>query len=305
MAQRFWLLVISLQVTLSIAVAVAVLRASPETNGWLGIPITAATFVLLQYFLIALTILVSRTLAGERMPRDLVQVMHVALSEPIYFGLAQFSMICGRQEHQSATARRQVVRAHRAPLVLVHGLACNRGIWRWLIPALRAAGFGSIYAVDLQPLHANIDLLARQLTRELGQIVREHEGSSVTIISHSLGGLIARAALAVAPPQTIRRIITIGTPHHGAAIARALSWRPARQMYPGSPWLAALNTLQEGRLSIALTSVCGVDDNLVQPASSSHLQGATTHEIHGLGHFGLVISRRAVECVVGCLESAA
>lgn len=303
MAQRFWILVMSLQLALAVAVAFAVVGTLSGAQVWLGVCVGAVAFVAIQYLLVALTGMVSRALAGESLVRDFGSAVRVALSEPIYFGLAQLSMIFTRRQRSPVADSSQVGRNTGVPLVLVHGLACNRGIWRWLIPGLRAAGFESIYALDLQPLHADIDVLARQLTREVHRVHREHEGSGVTIICHSLGGLVARAALRAIDPEAIRRIVTIGTPHHGAAIARALNWLSAKQMCPASLWLAALNALQEGRVPVPLTSIWSADDNFVRPASSAHLQGATAREMRGLGHFGLLISGRAIDCIVGSLGS--
>jgi hypothetical protein len=189
--------------------------------------------------------------------------------------------------------------------LLVHGLATNRGIWRWLLPRLRAAGFECIHAVDLEPMRADIDVLARSLVREVQQIRDLHMGARITIIAYSMGGLIARAALGALPAGAIRHIITIGTPHHGAAIARTLSWACAKQMCPGATWLTALNELQEGRLPVPMTAIRSREDNLVRPTASAKLHGARCLEVRGLGHFGLLISGRSLDCVLRSLREVA
>jgi predicted alpha/beta hydrolase family esterase len=291
-----------LQVGIALAIALAIVRTSGDTGAWL-VPIAAGVFIAIQYAVIALTILLSRALAsGEDSQRSLVPALHAAITEPIYFGLAQLAMIAARSTRPVVLAR--VPESDGSPVLLVHGLACNHGIWRWLVAGLRAAGFGSIYAVDLVPPQADMDVLARQLGRELLRIHQAHERSRITIIAHSMGGLVARSALGCVAPQAIRRIITIGTPHHGAAIARTLRWQSARQMCPASSWLTALNAQQEGRLAVPLTSIGSVDDNMVTPCSSIHLQDATVREMRGLGHFGLLISRRAIACVLRALKEA-
>lgn len=48
--------------------------------------------------------------------------------------------------------------------------------------------------------------------------------SGLTLLGHSMGGLVARSACAVASPHgwraSLRRLITLGTPHHGAPLER-------------------------------------------------------------------------------------
>jgi len=134
---------------------------------------------------------------------------------------------------------------------------------------------------------------------------RAYEGARVTIIAHSMGGLVARVALRSLGSDVIKHIITLATPHHGTAIARVLQWPATRQMCPGSSWLAALNATQEGHWRVPVTSIYSLEDNLVAPARSPVLLGAKLHEMRGLGHFGLLASRRALDCVMRALEEGA
>ncbi|MBX3363500.1 MAG: hypothetical protein KF866_01935 [Phycisphaeraceae bacterium] len=72
------------------------------------------------------------------------------------------------------------------------------------------------------------------------------ETSEIDIVAHSMGGLVARAAsagmVAPAPRVRIARLFTLGTPHRGAKLARAIAPDAAsRAMKPGSAWLASLD----------------------------------------------------------------
>ena len=53
-------------------------------------------------------------------------------------------------------------RTEKLPVMLVHGYRCNSGLWWWMIPRLRAAGFAA-EAIDLEPALASIDRFAEQL----------------------------------------------------------------------------------------------------------------------------------------------
>lgn len=184
------------------------------------------------------------------------------------------------------------------PVLLVHGFACSRAVWRPLLARLGAAGIGPVRAVSLEPLFAGIEAYAAALVRELEGLGARCGGGAVTIVAHSMGGLAARAALRSARPGLIGRIITIGAPHHGTTLACCFRWPSTREMCPGSSWLAQLNACQEGRLDIPMTTLYSLDDNYVVPARSARFQGARAIELRGVGHLGLLDSKTVLERVV-------
>lgn len=183
------------------------------------------------------------------------------------------------------------------PVLLVHGFGCSRAVWRPLAARLRAAGVGPVWAVSLEPLFASIDTLAAKLLAEL-ESMRLRVGQPITVVSHSMGGLVARVALRRARAGLIGRLITLGAPHHGTALACRFGWPNARQMCLGSSWLQELNAGQEGRLDTPMTSVYSLDDNYVLPPRSARFRGARTLELRGLGHLSLLQSARVLESVV-------
>lgn len=184
------------------------------------------------------------------------------------------------------------------PVVLVHGFGCSGALWRPLLAKLRAAGVGPVRAVSLERPFAGLEACAASLLRELEAFGRRSGGHAITIVAHSMGGLVARAALRGAQPGLIGRIITIGTPHHGTALACCFGWENARQMCPGSSWLQELNACQEGSFDIPVTTLYSLDDNYIVPARSACLQGARAVELQRIGHLGLLVSTRVLEHVL-------
>lgn len=184
------------------------------------------------------------------------------------------------------------------PVLLVHGFACSRAVWRPLLARLRAEGVGPLRAVSLEPMLADMETYAAKLLAELEVLQPRGAGRAITIVAHSMGGLIARAALRAARPGLIGRIITIGAPHHGTALACRFRWSGARQMHPGSQWLEELNAGQEGRLGVPVTTIYSLDDNYIVPACSARLRGARAVEVQGVGHLGLLASKRVLEEVM-------
>ncbi len=122
--------------------------------------------------------------------------------------------------------RLQTPRPGRHDVVLVHGLDDPGLVWMNLAPALQAAGYGvSIlnYPND-QPIHDSARLFARELQADFG-----HSTGAISIVAHSMGGLVAREmltnpALACTVPDCKRppvsQLIMVGTPNHGSYLAR-------------------------------------------------------------------------------------
>ena len=184
------------------------------------------------------------------------------------------------------------------PILLVHGFACSRAVWRPLLRRLAAAWIGPVRAVSLEPLLAGVDAYAAQVLGELETLAASCGGAPVTLVGHSMGGLVARAVLRAATPGRIGRIVTLGAPHHGTALACWFGWPGTRQMCPGSQWLAQLNRAQEGRAGIPITTIFSLDDNYIVPPGSARLDGARTVELRGLGHLSLLDAGAVLDRVV-------
>lgn len=225
-------------------------------------------------------------LAWLRESAQLTPVMLTMIAEP-----------CRRVRDDPAA----VPTAPATPVLLIHGILCNRAVWRPLIERLKERGFAPIRAISLEPLLAGLDVHAATVAGELRALRQRSHGAPVAIVAHSMGGLVARAALRLSGPAGIARIVTIAAPHHGTRLARLSRAPPARQMSPDSLWLRALNASQEGRLDVPFTSIYSVHDNLIAPPESSILEGASLKALGGLGHLALLRSRRSLECIVGAL----
>ncbi len=137
-------------------------------------------------------------------------------------------------------------------LLLVHGLCMNDRQWRW-----NGHDHGEALAreLDLTPLylHYNTGRHVSENGRELAALlegvlaewpVRDAE---LTILGHSMGGLVARsachaaAALGHAWPARLRRLIFLGTPHHGTPLERG--GNRLETLLGASPYLAPLARL--------------------------------------------------------------
>jgi triacylglycerol lipase len=187
-----------------------------------------------------------------------------------------------------------------APLVvLVHGYRCNSVLWLPMIGRLRAAGF-SAAAIDLEPALASIDSYADQLDRFIEAAIQGTGAGKVRIVTHSMGGLVARAYLKKYGARRVDKVVTLACGHHGTTLARLGMGQNARQMEPGSAWLAALP--EPARAPIV--SIWSAQDNFIAPQTSSRLAGAGDIMLSGIGHLTFLFSARVAGLVVKELRKA-
>lgn len=174
------------------------------------------------------------------------------------------------------------------PVLLIHGYGCNGGYWRPLRRQLQQAGI-SHDAVDLEPVTAAIDDYAGQVEEGVRRLLAATGAARVVIVAHSMGGLVARAWLrreGAAGAARVARVITVGTPHFGTALAALGIGANAAQMRRGSSWLAQLDRDDRGRRAL-FTSIWSWHDNIIAPQLSCQLPGARNVALGGIGHVAL------------------
>ncbi len=141
-------------------------------------------------------------------------------------------------------------------LLLLHGLCMSDTGWcrnghdhgQALAPALGAA---PVYAFYNSGLHISHNGLA--LSQALEALVRDWPVplTRLDIVGHSMGGLVARSALAQAAaaghtwPARLQSLVFLGTPHHGAPLERAGNW--LHRVMDLSPYAAPFTRLSRLR----------------------------------------------------------
>ncbi len=184
-----------------------------------------------------------------------------------------------------------------APILLVHGYVCNRGLWMAMSKKLAAAGLGPIYTVSLTPLFSGIDTLVPKLNAKIEAICAETGAPKVMIVAHSMGGLVARAYLAQTDSSRVAKLVTLGSPHRGTQLARLGLGINASQMSTESAWLKDLASRETGRAPPGTLSIYTLNDDLVYPPESSVLAWAENVPVSAIGHMGLVFSDAVAERV--------
>jgi triacylglycerol esterase/lipase EstA (alpha/beta hydrolase family) len=191
-------------------------------------------------------------------------------------------------------------RAGSRTVVLVHGYCCNRAAWWWLARRLCGADW-NVATLNLEPVFADIEDLAKQLGVRVEQACAAAGVERVALVTHSMGGLVARAYLRRVGAHRVDRLITLGAPHGGTRIAAWGAGRNARQMEVGSRWLQSLAavTMPAGR---PVVSIYSMHDNFVAPQSNQALAGARNIAVKGVGHLELLRDEKVAALVMRALE---
>jgi len=159
----------------------------------------------------------------------------------------------------------------RSPVLFVHGYAGTEHIWGPLRAALADAGFGCLVALRYNAFRADIHQIADWLVEQAQRSMRASGTGAVHVVGHSLGGLVVRDAVQHRGLAGLTRTaVTIATPHTGAALARYVPGPAARQMRPGSAFLAELGDGPVDRHTRWIAINGGADR--VVPESSSVLE---------------------------------
>ncbi|WP_233488819.1 alpha/beta fold hydrolase [Blastococcus sp. TF02-9] len=167
------------------------------------------------------------------------------------------------------------------PVLLVPGYGGATGALQTLADRLAASGRDAT-VVDL-PGDGTVDLAAAAdvLDAAATAVLARTGDPAVDVVGYSAGGVVARLWIADGGADVVRRVVTLGSPHHGTELAGlAASLAPSqcpvacRQLAPGSELLAALNDGDETPAGPSWVSIWTTLDRTVTPPDSARLDGA-------------------------------
>ena len=197
------------------------------------------------------------------------------------------------------------------PVLIVPGYGGATGSVQPLADRLTAAG-RDVTVVGL-PGNGTGDLAAAAdaLGEAVATAMDRTDAPSVDLIGYSAGGIVSRIWVAEGNAGVVRRVLTLGSPHHGTSLADlAGSLAPSQcplgcqQLTTGSDLLNGLNAGDETPEGPTWVSIWTVQDQTVTPPDSARLEGAVNVPVQSvcagvrLGHGDLPRSPLVQEMVL-------
>jgi pimeloyl-ACP methyl ester carboxylesterase len=192
------------------------------------------------------------------------------------------------------------------PVLCIHGFHLTGGAMWGIRRTLEGRGRAT-RAVFLGIPYRSPEAYARSLAKAMWRLLEEMPGEQLDVVAHSMGGLILRLVLGQNPELAarIRRVVTLGSPHHGTAFLRWIRRGPVyRMMSLSAQFLQTLPTFEQTVPEAAVTTVATAHDLVVYPVESAHLAGARQVTLKGVGHVGLLTEDRVRERIADWLCEA-
>lgn len=192
------------------------------------------------------------------------------------------------------------------PILLIHGYGHDSGAWVYLMPLFKQWGIGPLYTIDLGSVNRSIIDYAKQIQEMAKAITYETNKSDLFLIGYSMGGLAASYyAFHLAQENTLKGIITLGTPLNGTKMAKLGHGACCREMAYQSPFVEELKIKIANNHKIPFWHIGSHSDTIVFPATSAWVQGKNSQNIffEEKGHLSLLYSKRIADCFYRILST--
>lgn len=192
------------------------------------------------------------------------------------------------------------------PVLLIHGYGASKSNWLHLRRRLRDAGHRHVHAMGYVPV-GGIRQLGSRVTERALRLMDRTGSDRVHLVGHSLGGVLARWAVQVGGLDgAAATVVTLGSPHGGAPLARLAPGVVARELRPGSALLEELRRTATGGPTrwVAVASLA----DAVVPARRALITEAalapTNVVVPDEGHLSLTVSPRVARIVLDALAGS-
>ncbi len=212
----------------------------------------------------------------------------------------------------AGAAKRVPAASDKDPVVFVHGFTGSSSSYddmkQWLVGQGWPANY--LFAIQYSDTTGSNVKNAYELQSFIKNVIRQTKASKVDIVAHSMGGLSTRYYVKYLDgAQKVDDVITLGSPHHGTNSSYFGLWTEgAREMVPGGAFLNDLNSVDEtpngsdSASVIQYTSIYSSADTVINPYTSSIIDGANNVEISGVSHSGLLTASSVRPLILNGLQ---
>lgn len=187
------------------------------------------------------------------------------------------------------------------PVVFVHGFSGKGDQFNAMTDNFRDNGYPEdrLHVFGYDSFRSN-HTTANNLADYVENVLNETGASKVDIVTHSMGGLSSRHYVKeLGGLDKVDDWVSIGGPNHGTSVAGFcdLVITSCQEMRAGSDFLADLNSGDPTPGSVNYTTFRSPCDLVINPVSSTILDGADNRETACLGHIGMISNGGVIDAV--------
>jgi hypothetical protein len=210
---------------------------------------------------------------------------------------------------------------YRDPVLLVHGYMSSFDCFNQMRKKLGDADHHNVYLINLKEdglaIFGNIDSYVMRLTQRIKEISEQNENNPISIIGHSMGGLVSilaiEKALGMDTSIRIKSLITLGSPLTGTYSANIAN--SVLNYYDSSLSQMSWNSEFTNRVCNSIDNslifhgvdtlhIAGSEDLVVSQSSAlPSLSPYKKVSIHACGHMGLLTNSKVTEHVIRHLSN--
>jgi pimeloyl-ACP methyl ester carboxylesterase len=175
------------------------------------------------------------------------------------------------------------------PVVLVPGYGGDVSDLDPLVAEVRRAGRVAVVFRPTGGGTGDLRVQAKRLGDLVDKAIRDNDARSVDLVGYSAGGVIVRLYVRYdGGASVVRRVLTIGSPHHGTDVAQlaqdAVGSCPkaCEQLGTNSDLLRRLDAGDETPAGPVWFTARSTSDTIVTPTDSAELTGAVNVEVQQL-----------------------
>ncbi|MGA6167666.1 esterase/lipase family protein [Amycolatopsis magusensis] len=170
----------------------------------------------------------------------------------------------------------------------------------------QAAGWSSskLFAYEYNSYGNNVQN-AQGLATYVNQVKSQTGASQVSIVNHSMGGLVSQYYLKVLGGNpNVTHLASIAGANHGTTFAGAcLIYVTCQQMYPGSSFIGQLTSGDETPGSTKYATWYSACDGIILPYTSTRLSGATNNNVACQTHIGFLADLSVLNSIANFMKS--
>jgi pimeloyl-ACP methyl ester carboxylesterase len=177
------------------------------------------------------------------------------------------------------------------PILLVHGYGLNRLSMCILSLYLKRKGYPWVWSINHPVLKDDITAFAKELDHKIQWYCHYTQSTDVTVIAHSMGGIVSTLAMKN-HNSPISRLITLGTPWKGTKMHILGLGKQVSQMAPSHPIIQQLVPP-----SIPHLAIWSKQDWILLPTENAIRDNLNHTQIDHIGHLSLLISHRVFSTI--------